>query len=291
MMSKTNFDDIELETPGIEAGEINSEAATDGQVLTADGAGAAAFEALPVASVTVSGIVELATTAEAQAGTDTARAVTPSGLPVVIGAADQVSSSNATATGIQAVGLGKGAAASSAYAVGIGFNSVANGSAAVAIGNATQAGEYAVGLGSNVVATGVSSIAIGNGATSSGYKSGALGHMASAFGPYSLALGYSTIVNAAANFAIAIGSYAGASAAGVSGIAIGRNAQSQAASAVAIGPSVANATANSVKIGWNNTTGFAHFTTFTPTVGVKTGTHFLPVNLGGTVFNVLVSNV
>ena len=52
-----------------------------------------------------------------------------------------------------------------------------------------------------------------------------------------------------------------------------------------------NATADSVKIGWNNTTGFVHFTTFTPTVGVKTGTHFLPVNLGGTVFNVLVSNV
>jgi len=64
-----------------------------------------------------------------------------------------------------------------------------------------------------------------------------------------------------------------------------------AAQAVALGNNVNNATANSVKIGWNNTTGFAHFTTFTPTVGVKTGTHFLPVNLGGTVFNVLVSNV
>jgi len=37
-MSKTNFDDLDLATPGIEAGEINSEAATDGQVLTADGA-------------------------------------------------------------------------------------------------------------------------------------------------------------------------------------------------------------------------------------------------------------
>ncbi len=47
-MSKTNFDDIDLTTPGIEADEVNSEAATVGQVLTADGAGAAAFETLAV---------------------------------------------------------------------------------------------------------------------------------------------------------------------------------------------------------------------------------------------------
>ncbi len=42
-MSKTNFDDIELETAGIEAAEINSESATAGQVLTADGAGGAGW--------------------------------------------------------------------------------------------------------------------------------------------------------------------------------------------------------------------------------------------------------
>ncbi len=42
-MSKTNFDDIDLGGRGIEAGEINSEAATVGQVLAADGAGGAAW--------------------------------------------------------------------------------------------------------------------------------------------------------------------------------------------------------------------------------------------------------
>ena len=43
-MSKTNFDDIQLSTPGIEAAEVNSEAATVGQVLAADGAGGVAWQ-------------------------------------------------------------------------------------------------------------------------------------------------------------------------------------------------------------------------------------------------------
>ncbi len=42
-MSKTNFDDIDLSGRGIEADEINSESATAGQVLTADGAGGAGW--------------------------------------------------------------------------------------------------------------------------------------------------------------------------------------------------------------------------------------------------------
>ncbi len=42
-MSKTNFDDIDLGGRGIEAGEINSESATAGQVLTAEGAGGAGW--------------------------------------------------------------------------------------------------------------------------------------------------------------------------------------------------------------------------------------------------------
>src|SRR4249920_82896 len=44
------------------------------------GATALEFAALPAASETASGILELATTAEATAGTDTLRAVTPAGL-------------------------------------------------------------------------------------------------------------------------------------------------------------------------------------------------------------------
>lgn len=43
-MSKTNLDDLDLATAGIEADEINTESATAGQVLTADGEGGAAFD-------------------------------------------------------------------------------------------------------------------------------------------------------------------------------------------------------------------------------------------------------
>lgn len=42
-MGKTNFDDIELGTAGIEADEINSESAAAGQVLMADGVGGVAW--------------------------------------------------------------------------------------------------------------------------------------------------------------------------------------------------------------------------------------------------------
>ena len=43
MMAKTNLDDLDLEQPGIESDEINSESATAGQVLTADGSGGSDF--------------------------------------------------------------------------------------------------------------------------------------------------------------------------------------------------------------------------------------------------------
>lgn len=66
------------------ASEIASGAATDGQVLTADGAGVSAWESLPTSSATVQGVVELATNAEAKTGTDTARAMTAANLRSVL---------------------------------------------------------------------------------------------------------------------------------------------------------------------------------------------------------------
>ena len=54
---------------------------TSGQVLTSAGSGAApSWSALPSATATAQGIVELATSAETQTGTDTTRAVTPAGF-------------------------------------------------------------------------------------------------------------------------------------------------------------------------------------------------------------------
>ena len=45
-MAKTHLSDLDLEQPGIEAGHINSELATSGQVLMADGRGGAKWQAL-----------------------------------------------------------------------------------------------------------------------------------------------------------------------------------------------------------------------------------------------------
>ena len=52
-MSKTNLDDLDLGRRGIEAQEVNSEAAAAGAVLTADGIGGAAWLAGPAVSAAV----------------------------------------------------------------------------------------------------------------------------------------------------------------------------------------------------------------------------------------------
>ena len=49
----------------VNASHFDSEAAADGEVLTADGAGVSAWEALPDASTTAAGVIEIATNAEA----------------------------------------------------------------------------------------------------------------------------------------------------------------------------------------------------------------------------------
>ncbi len=58
-MSKTNFDDIDLGRRGIEAGEINSESAAAGQVLTADGAGGAGWATRSFVSAYVGSLLVL----------------------------------------------------------------------------------------------------------------------------------------------------------------------------------------------------------------------------------------
>lgn len=68
VMKMTAFGLSEWGDEAVLAGEIGSGAATDGQVLTADGAGVSAWESLPSASSSAQGVIEIATNAEAKAG-------------------------------------------------------------------------------------------------------------------------------------------------------------------------------------------------------------------------------
>ncbi len=242
-MSKTNFDDIELSQAGIEAGEINSEAATAGQVLTADGAGGAGW-----------------------AGVEIPEAV------VLLGVGNQIYSSNGSVGGAASVGIGNFVNVAGADAVGVGST--------VSVSAASG-----VGIGFDVSVSGLRGIGIGSAVNVNGDTGVAIGYSAHA-GQSAIAIGYSARA-VTSGMAFGEASYAYA----VGGLAFGNGAKAVGVNSVALGTSMNNATANSLKIGWNNITGFAHFTTFTPTAGVKTGTHFLPVNLGGTVYNLLVSNV
>lgn len=73
-MSTQNDGGNETRTVGV----VGSGTATDGQVLTSDGTGGVAFEDLPSASISLAGIIEIATDAEALAGSATDKAIVPS---------------------------------------------------------------------------------------------------------------------------------------------------------------------------------------------------------------------
>lgn len=81
--------------------ETFAEFVGDPQSLTRAAVSEAAGTAVP-ASTTVAGVVELATTAEATTGTDTARAVTPAGLKASVDAASTADRARANHTGTQA---------------------------------------------------------------------------------------------------------------------------------------------------------------------------------------------
>ena len=66
--------------PAANGGTGLSDPGTAGNVLRSDGAGAWTSSALSSATDTAEGLVELATTAEVQTGTDTSRVITPAGL-------------------------------------------------------------------------------------------------------------------------------------------------------------------------------------------------------------------
>ncbi|MBI1294124.1 hypothetical protein GC175_04090 [bacterium] len=253
-MGKTNFDDLELGDRSIEAREIGSESATDGQVLTADGTGGAAWE-------DVAGAVRMVGTALV-GGDFTGNARGANAVDLQTGHADP----SFVASGPQAIAIGQGAKAAGYGAIAIGGNR--DGEDYWTKGE----GDYAIALGTYAKASGSQSIAIGYNARNNGLGSVAIGgNLSKAYGLNAVAVG--TEAEATQQYAVAIG---------------GR-ARATAEQAVAIGPEVNNSLPSSLKIGWSDYNGYAHFTTFTPTVGTPAASHFLPVNLGGTVYKFLLA--
>lgn len=377
-MAKTHLSDLELEQPGIEAGEINSQLAPAGQVLTSDGSGGAGWST-PQAKIESAALVigdpaggspganaidmgRNRTTAKRAGGESSivigqgaAYAHPDSAKAVVVGYGAQakggthavVIGAQAVTVGRQVVLIGGAATGHSDNSVGIGHGCSSgrygaamgylarSGYKGIAIGyradtDVNQAeGGLAIGafaaiaaaqgiaLGTMTEVAGVAGIAIGYGARISNEGDGsiAIGGSSKAYAEEATLVGYgiaaysglaqvtavgSRITASGKGFtglgsqaqggayAVALGFHAQANASGA--IAVGKSAVANVASALAIGPAVSNAQANSLKIGWNNTTGFAHFTTFTPTTGAPAATHFLPVNLGGTTFKVLLAS-
>lgn len=92
----------------IDVSIFGSGAAADNFVLTADGAGGTAFEALPAATTATAGVAELATDAEFQTGTDTSRVVTPSNVKNSLGFSKYYQSAQQTITAAGALTLAHG---------------------------------------------------------------------------------------------------------------------------------------------------------------------------------------
>ena len=187
--------------------------------------------ATPDASTTLKGKVELATVAESEAGTDTARASTPQGVAAAIAAlapstpdasttlkgkieiatqaeVDAASDTERAvvpgylrmrrdANGAISIGdLGGNARGADSVTIQASRSSdtkVASGGNATAIGVSTTAiGNYTTAIGNNATAGANSTTAIGGYATASGTGSTAIGYFATASGPFATASGYYT---------------------------------------------------------------------------------------------------
>ena len=259
-MAKTNLDDLDQAQPGIEADEVNSEAATAGQVMTADGAGGADF------SDAVLQIGEhYGMRSSNAAAFDTTDYNEWRG--VMIG-------HDARFQGNGAVALGYNARATGLGAVAIGYQADVGDGQSVGIGYVQVTGAYAVAVG-NMAAAPAQCVAIGNySGVDSGVRAVAVGDHAWIEADKGVAIGAYTFVQSD------------------SGVAVGHGAQAGAAKAVALGPGVENGAADSVRIGWGNTAGdYMHMGSFTPVAGTPAASHFIPVTLNGSAYKILLSNV
>src|SRR5512146_3315999 len=127
------------------------------------------FTSIPAAAEASKGIIELATVAEANLGTDAERAVTPAGLLLIQDAGKAIVGGDKTGSGrgdyavdIQAAHSVTSQVASGDYASAVGVNNKASGNNSTAMGLANAA-------------SGVDSVALGDANTASGQNATALG--------------------------------------------------------------------------------------------------------------------
>jgi hypothetical protein len=361
-VAKTHFSDLDLEQPGIEAGEVNSQLAPAGAVLAADGQGGAGWTAPlaksegtalvigdPAGGSAGANAIDIGRnrTAAKRAGGESSIVIGQGAAYTTAGGAKAVAigygaqakdgahmvviGAEAVARGGQSILIGGGAAGNSSNSIGVGHGCVSSlcgvvvgylarsGYKGIAIGlRADTAGaqpEGGIALGAYAAVAASQGIAIGTGVEVGGLAAIAIGYGARATHQGSIAIGENsqayaentTLVGAgiAVYFGLpevtavgqgisvggqgltALGSQAQG---GAHAVALGYHARANGARALAIGPEVANPSANSLKIGWNNGDGCAHFTTFTPSAGALSPTHFLPVTLGGTTFKILLAS-
>lgn len=192
---------------------------------------------LPAATTTAQGAVELATTAEANAGTDTTRAVVASGLLVrktgtaIIGGDLTGDARGVNAVDIQSERSAAGQVASASNGVAIGQRNTASGYySSVAIGYGNTAGVNGIAIGRDNTASGYKNVAIGYSCEASN-SSVAAGYQNTSSGQYSLALGYS---NTASNYGSSAVGYIN-TASGYSSSAFGHKSQATVTSASAFG--------------------------------------------------------
>ena len=249
--------------------DVSINGIADGQVLTWENSTQLwKNKVIPDASTTAKGIVELATVAESQAGTDSVRAVTPDGLPMRkvgtawIGGDLTGNTRGANALDVQSLRDSVTQVANQLEGINYGIKLINNGIGSIAVGNSitiSQTSAYSTqdpsvacsvfGLNNSVgggfsTVVGSGSSADGNGCTAIGLQATAIGDIAG--DGSSTAIG--ATVNATGNYNTAIGAFNDAS--GPSGCAaIGTANLAQGDLSTAIGYSNSAIGIESVAIG------------------------------------------
>ena len=260
---------------GYELDELHNVAISseqNGQVLTYESSTQLwKNKVIPDASTTAKGIVELATVAESQAGTDSVRAVTPDGLPMRkvgtawIGGDLTGNTRGANALDVQSLRDSVTQVANQLEGINYGIKLINNGTSSLAVGNSitiNQTSAYSTqdpsvgcsvfGLNNSAgggfsTVVGLNSSADGNGCTAIGLQTTAIGDIAG--DGSSTAIG--ATVNATGNYNTAIGSFT--EAVGPSGCtSIGTSNSALGDVSTAIGYSNSALGAVSTAIGYSN---------------------------------------
>lgn len=213
------------------------------------------------ASTTFKGLIELATQAEANTGTDAIRAITPATMIAKKGAGvDSFMNANSTtpntAAGTEAVSLGGGNTASGNYSISLGRGNTSSGANSLASGhNSESTASYSFAFGFKSSATALGAVAIGVGNSGASQKVISSGQFA-----YNLSASDSgSCLGAAADYSAILGGLNNEIQAGTYSAIIGGRAQITGGN-------------GSIALGLNNRTGLNQsYTTYLETVRILGG--------------------